>query len=268
MTLKLKKIFTLSILLICCVVSAGCQSNYQTLLKNEIEEGNKECPIPFGEYIELSQMKYNQKVNMVQFYFLMDDYYFTVAKSNKNLVKDNILSAFSSEDDTNDLFNLMIKAGSGLELIYTPVKSANELKITITVNELKDFIDNPQKFTKDKSGELEEIIMMEKSICPYDLEDGIIMKDVYLEGDKAVYECLIDENIYNMSDLKERDDILKESVMEVLRQEPAMSHTAKVFAENNKKLLYRYIGNITGKSCDIIITVPELRAIGNTPSPF
>lgn len=259
-----------AMLMVLMFVTASCESNYRALLKNQVKEGNKDCPVYVGEDIELSRMAYDDDANLVQFYYTIDDYNFTVIKNNLEVTKSNVLSAFydDKDPDTGSLIKLMTKANAGLQLIYMSSTTGDEkLEITITPEEIQKFIDNPEEVVLTPEQELDNIISMEGSVCPYEMDEGLIMNRVYVDGDDAVYECLADETLYDIDQMRANNYALKESIRQGFNSDPTMANAANIFAKNNKNLVFRYKGDRTGKTVDVVYTAEELRNVADTAVP-
>lgn len=250
----------LVILMMVMVIAISCESNYRELLKKEITASNRQCPMHFGDAATLNSMKYDDTKNTVQFYYSIADYNFEVFKQSPDVMKNQIMLSLKS-DDTKELLNLMDKANSSLELIFKQMNGSEEITLTVTADELRGISNGSMNTAGDSRKRLENIIQMENTVCPYELEKGMTMNRVYLEGDKAVYECSVDEDLYDISLLRQMKGDVKEGIEEVFKGDPTMQNAAEVFAENNIDVIYRYVGSSSGESCEIVFTPADFRSM-------
>lgn len=250
----------LVILMMAMVIATGCESNYRELLKKEITASNRHCPMDFGDVVTLNSMKYDDTKNTVQFYYSIADYNFEVFKQSPDVMKNQIMLSLKS-NDTKDLLDLMDKANSSLELIFKQMDGSEEITLTVTADELRGISNGSLDAAGDSRKQLENIIQMENAVCPYELEQGMTMNRVYLEGDKAVYECTVDEDMYDLSLIRQNNAEIKKGIEEAFEGNPSMQNAAEVFAENNVDVIYRYKGSSSGKTCEIVFTPADFRSM-------
>lgn len=253
----------LVVLVVLMLFTASWESYSRSMLKEQVAEANKECPLFLGEDTEISRMAYDESANMVKFYYKLADYNFALLKSDKEATKSRVLTNFygNKNDDTDDLFSMLTKANAGMQLIYTSASGADEFEITITPDEIRQFLNNPEAVVLTPEQELENLIAMENAICPYEVEQGLFTNRVYVDGDDAVYECLVDETRYDIDVFQVNIVLMKESIREASKTEPVLANTFRIFAKNNKNLIYRYKGDRTGKTADVVFTAAELKKL-------
>lgn len=241
-------------------IATGCESNYREMLKKEVAAANRSCPIPFGEAATLSSMKYDEGANAVQFFFSIDDYTFDVFRQSSDVLKEQILMSLQTEE-CKKMLELMDKANSSLELIFKQKRGNEEVRLMVTAEELRNVLKGTKNTAADSRRQLENIIQMENSVCPYEIEAGMTMSRVYLDGDKAIYECIVDEDAYDVGILQQSNEEVKESIAEEFANEQTMKNAAAIFAENNVEVVYRYVGDKSGDWCEIVFTPADLRRL-------
>ena len=241
-------------------MATGCESNYREMLKKQVAAANRGCPIPFGEAATLSSMKYDEEANAVQFFFSINDYTFDVFRQSSDVLKEQILISLKTEE-SKQILDLMDKANSGLELIFKQKSGNEEIRLMVTADELRGVLKGTKGTAVDNKKQLENIIQMENSVCPYEIDAGMTMSKVYLDGDKAIYECMVDEDAYDMGILQQGNEEVKESIAEEFATEQTMKNAAAIFAENNVEVIYRYVGDTSGERCEIVFTTADLRRV-------
>lgn len=118
-----------------------------------------------------------------------------------------------------------------------------------SVAELTDkFRDNPDDALRYA---LLQRISMEKANLPMQLDEMTTAIDEFLEGDMLVYVCEIDENQVSISDIKQCSEYIKRTIL----NNPSIRNNLKQF---NVDIAYRYIGNISGDTYDIILRQSDL----------
>ena len=117
------------------------------------------------------------------------------------------------------------------------------------IAELTDkFRDNPDEALRYA---LQQRITMEKANLPMQLDEMTTAIDEFLEGDMLVYVYEIDENQVSISDIKQYSEYFKQSI----RNDPTITNNIEQF---NVDIAYRYIGNISGDTYDIILRQSDL----------
>lgn len=100
------------------------------------------------------------------------------------------------------------------------------------------------------------------AMLPMNLGNGFTMEKVSSEGDGIIYSIKCDENELDMDMIEQNKQELHDSTLAQLKRE---KRSNKNFAsllefckENNKKIIYRYIGSHSGKTVDVAIEADEI----------
>lgn len=117
------------------------------------------------------------------------------------------------------------------------------------VAELTDkFRDNPDEALRYA---LLQKISMEKASLPMQLDEATTAIDEFLEGDMLFYVCEIDENQISLSDIKQYSEYIKQTIL----NNPGIRNNLEQFKVD---IAYRYVGNISGNTYDLIIRQSDL----------
>lgn len=93
---------------------------------------------------------------------------------------------------------------------------------------------------------------------PAEIEAGMVMEKVFDDGNNIVYKCIVDENLYDVAVIEARASEIKPEIKGYLTSQPATKALIDVLKKTNKGVVYRYIGEQSGKQADIVISVDEL----------
>lgn len=117
-------------------------------------------------------------------------------------------------------------------------------------------------FSCTSKDQLKIAVELAATDCPEDLGDGITMKDILLENGNVVYVCEMDEDYYDVEGSK--DPLIIKEIKEALMDEILHSNDndikefLKIVKDSEADIIYRYIGDTTGKKIDIVIKNSEL----------
>jgi hypothetical protein len=256
---KLSAIFPLIVLVIGLGIRLyRCENENVSQLREAIEVSNSQCPQNLGMMGDLLSLKFDEKSKEVQAYFLLNENLLNidVLKNNKKLVSQSMKLSFS-KSESQELINLVAQAGASLSMTLKGGNSGKTLKITFTKDDLKSLGNNPLSESDINKLLLENQIAIVNSSCPYPVEYGVEMEKVYDEGSYVIYACRIDENLFDMAQLRTAQNEIKDNVKGIF-EDPSVKGAAKLMVALGKGLIYRYYGELSGESVDIVFDVDEL----------
>lgn len=241
------------------VLLTACGNPNKARLKAEIEAGDKECPISLGMVGDLLRMSYDESADMIKFYITINDDNLSVEalKKNEDLALNALRLAFS-QDDSKELISLIVSAGASLEVTYKSAQTANSIDLQLPNDELKKIINNPLSKEETNRMLLENQMALENARCPYYIQEGMEMIKAGHEGKNVVYTYRMDEDMFDMSILQNRKDILKGSIKESFNNS-YMTRQARILSSLGKGLVCRFCGNRSGKTVEIEISDSELK---------
>ena len=93
-----------------------------------------------------------------------------------------------------------------------------------------------------------------------EIDTGVVMKDARLETNAVVYIYDLDENYYDIESFGAAESIMKNDIGIAIK---SMKSMINAMIKTNRELIYKYIGNQSGRSYSIVFSVPELENILN-----
>lgn len=134
-----------------------------------------------------------------------------------------------------------------------PVKEDGEAPVVSVQSNDSEDSDKHVRFLKIAIKECDDAL-------PQKVEEGMIMKRCYLEGDYVMYLFECDEDLYDMDLLEAGKSDMKQSLKETYTQssDPQIAYFVKLCVKAHKGLGFIYQGNTTGKSCIVRLSYSEL----------
>lgn len=257
----MKKLLLVLSMIIVMVSLTGCGNENEKRLKREIEAVDKQCPIDMGMLGDIVSIKYDATAKEVQVnYSIKDDRGIDVLKNNEQMALQSIKLSFS-RGESREILPYIIKAEAGLSFDFKSALTGKSLfKADFSLDDLKEIWDNPMNDSDVNKMLLANQLAMENLNCPYPVEEGMEMIKLFDEGDNVVYVCQIDEGMYDLSVLASAQDLIKQNMIEMLK-DPIAKKQLEIIASLDKGLVYRYLGNTSGESFDVVFSNDELNRI-------
>lgn len=97
-------------------------------------------------------------------------------------------------------------------------------------------------------------------VFPQEVEEGLVMKSMNLEGDYVIYEAECDEDIHDMDLLEMNKASMRAEIKKNLgSSDPQIQMFRNNCIRAEKGIGYRYVGDTTGKSVVILFPYSELK---------
>ena len=139
----------------------------------------------------------------------------------------------------------------------------NPLTDTVIVDNDMDGEDR----VEEKSPEEKNLFFLKKAITeandsyPMKIENGVIAKKCYLDGEYVMYDYECDEDVIDMDILSQNKSNVKRVIKKNLKNADAETLMFKRMCEKaNKGIGYKYIGKTSGKAVFIKFSCQELKA--------
>ena len=123
-----------------------------------------------------------------------------------------------------------------------------------------------EKSVEDKSPKEKNLSFLKKAILeandsyPMNVEEGIIAKKCYLDGEYVMYDYECDEDVVDMDILSQNKSNVKRVIKKNLKNADAETLMFKRMCEKaNKGIGYKYIGKTSGKAVFIKFSCQELK---------
>ena len=258
----MKKCVNFVMLLIMVVMMASCAGD--SVLKQQIESGKKHCPMNLGMAGQLTSMSYNDKDHEVDFVITLNKQVMTIKdlEADPEIARQSMRLALS-KGDMNKLLKMMVDADASLNIVYKNRGSKDEFTLNFPAADLKQIYDNPMDENEVNKLLLDNQLKGERNRLPYKVASGLMMTDIQDNGSNLVYICEVDENLYELDDMGNSKDELKEDMKKMLKDR-AMRKQAEILSSLNKGFEYKYVGKQSGKSVTVSFSADELGAIAGT----
>lgn len=233
------------------IILVSCAKSKVQQLKDNISQFNTECPVHAG-IGDLQYVSYDEKANMVTFNFVIDADYddlFDGFGINKN----DALPLLTT-NQMKPMVEMLVDVDAGLEFIYKSSVRDEQIKVVFTPDELKEANNSGKSNEQSYEEYVANIVAQNNQQCPVEIEEGITMTGVSDDGSSIIFQCEIDENLYDL-------DVIKENISELKREmlnDNLVKSGGKILSSANRSLIYRYIGSISGETLDVRLTPAEL----------
>ena len=227
-------------------------------IQKEIDAINRECPINMGMSGDMISAKFDKKAKEVKFNYLISEDYISVGILKKNIESSKkLLKLGFSDFKYEEMLKDLVYAEVAFTIVYKGRDSGEEIKFFLTVEDMKDILDNPITEKEKNILILETSIARESACCPLDMDDGIVMTKAYDAGENIIYEFDMDTNIYDIKLMKLNTTSFKDNIFASEFDDIRLQNFLNIAISLEKGLIYRY--NFNDEYVDIAFTVEELK---------
>lgn len=237
--------------LVVCLASCGGQEK----LSRAVDDLNRQCPVTLELTGELITGAAVERGNLVLYYDVDEDEYNLVddiIRDYPELLQQNTILVLQNAEELRDVYAAAIDEAAGLEIHYTSSESGHTAILTMTADDLAAW----SPFGDDDPLEvLKREIEQTNASLPIQIEEGLRLDSLEMQGDMVIHSVNVNESIISMSELMELADELKATLVESLT-DPDLETVAYVnlYRNAHKGIAYRYTGNSTGLT--FMVTVP------------
>lgn len=255
--MRIKCLFTA----VCAAVAltlASCGG--QSELAGKVDELNGLCPMELeltGETI--TQFSLEDGNLVVESLISEEDLAFVenLVDNYPDLVKQNTIIIFQNAGELRELYGLLVEEEAGIEVRYTGAVSGKTIITTTTAEEVQASYsglpdDDPQRII---DGE----VQMTNATLPLQIEEGLTLTQLVIEGDFVVHCVTVDEEVINFDELEKLKDDLHDTLAEWLASDDeGMEDFLNIYRNAKKGIAYRYTGGTSGKTFMIKIPYYEI----------
>lgn len=239
----------------------GCQD---VKLKAAIEIANKQCPMDIGEVGMITKIIYDGS-NVV--------YTFNVNEESVNVkglrespedMKESMMMMYQNPTkEVKELLKLVVKCKAGLQMNFIGKESGEKASIELTSDEIEKAINADMSASESDKSKLEAQVKIANLQFPMQVSEEVLIEKMELNDKSAIYICRVDEDLCDINQLKSNSKAVKEGITESLADQTDKSTQLfiKLCVNDNKSIVYRYIGNQPENALDIEITVDELKGM-------
>lgn len=271
-TLKIIGGIFLAMIVIGNIVKLVAMPSYENSIEAQIKRANRDCPIPVANGIG--------QVSSITF----EDHYITYridyrpGHVNINAFKEN-------SDATRAMFYLSFVClqaqGSYVEKMMSEfVSKGIGLKVVVSdgIGEQFTSVMTPEYITKMKrevnlnpSEALHEALELKLAIettgLPAQIDEGMVMTGMKLEGNNIVVSVDMSEDIYDLDIVEESSTELAMSLLsEANSEDPELGALFDLCKVSHSGLIYRAIGSKTNRHVDMRLSSEQIRKGRKTPS--
>jgi hypothetical protein len=242
---------------IAVLLLSSCGDSNVARLKKEVDQLNLNCPISLGVVGNLTGASYDDdnSGNVHYSFALSDDLQESL---DDNIVKGSILLSLSGEDENSrEFLKLMVDAGAGLDITYRSQQEPRAKDINITAEEIKNRYENPISTAEMYERLYALQLKQQNAACPFEVDNGIMMKTVYDDGSNLVYVGELDEDIYDVEYARDNIGGVRQGIASTFN-DISVKGLIKMLVSMNKWLIYRYIGDESGVAFDVVFTNADL----------
>lgn len=254
------------------IVKLVAMPSYENSIEAQIKRANRDCPIPVANGIG--------QVSSITF----EDHYLTYridyrpGHVNINAFKEN-------SDATRAMFYLSFVClqaqGSYVEKMMSEfVSKGIGLKVVVSdgIGEQFTSVMTPEYITKMKrevnlnpSEALHEALELKLAIettgLPAQIDEGMVMTGMKLEGNNIVVSVDMSEDIYDLDIVEESSTELAMSLLsEANSEDPELGALFDLCKVSHSGLIYRAIGSKTNRHVDMRLSSEQIRKGRKTPS--
>lgn len=250
----------LTLLAIVATATTSCTFAGKYRLKNDIEEANKNCPMEAEDLGTLTSIRYDESSDMVVFNYVVSadsKDIITLFQSDPALTKTMMRVNFSADNtDVQNLLKEIVDAGCGIRAVYT--HGHQDVSVELSCAECRELLNNPPSEQEKNRLSLLLVVSSMNGMCPIDMGDDMIMESIYDTGSDMVYSIKVPDDM--LVALNQGRDDLVAGLRNGLASEN-MKQIVKTCIVNNRGIVYRYAGSISGERYEIRFPVEDLRSL-------
>ena len=238
-----------------CMVAmmAACgESKKNEKLVKIAEEANAQCPISMGMIGDMTSIEFDG-TDLVYTCTVDEEVVdLNVLEQNLDVAKQGALASVVN-DNSAEFFKEVVEAKAGMKIVYKGKNSGKAVTLQFSPDELKNFVEKPADLM-DPEALLEEQVKITDDQCPMEIEQGLVMESVTIEGSNVVYVCKTDENLLNMDQMEENREAVQAALEEYwYSSDLAIKKMVQFCQKAHKNVVYRYVGATSGKAVEFLI---------------
>lgn len=251
------------IILTTCAVAVSCgKETAQAQLAAMIQQENKLMPQKIEGVGTMTAMKYDEDKNNLVYEVTVDESLITIAdfRGAKDQVERAMLLYLvgSDDKDVKELMEKVQQAEAGIVFSCTGSQTGEKVNLVVSNKAITETVAKNMDPATMKMETFKTKVEAENQKCPYPVDEGLRMTRVYDDGSNLVYECEVDEDVYDIDALEGSIGDMKEGIAEIF-SDPAARGEIEIFAEAGRGVKYLYKGAKSGKSVSIVFTPSELK---------
>ncbi|MDO4191047.1 MAG: hypothetical protein Q4D14_05115 [Bacteroidales bacterium] len=193
---------------------------------------------------------------------------FDAFKSNEAAFKNSLRQMLQSTPLLyKPLLESIAKVKGGFVVAYHSRSSTKKVSIKFTYEEIVELLDSYTTQSTDYEAQLKSQIEMSNLQLPRQIDEFTICKNIAIEGKSVVYYMtILESKEFDMTEIekgkaqKNFASLIKSGVS-ASANDPIQFRFFKLVLEAGKGIIYRYVGDHTQKTVDVVITNKELKQL-------
>ena len=270
-TLKIIGIVIVCLMVLGNIAKMVTRPMYENSFAAQVARANRNCPIPVA--LGNGAITAIHLENGYLTYYLSYDnpFYNLMSSVDQKKVNEALLMCFlclngQGSNQGNVLMDKLMEENCGLRIVISN-SAKGKFECSATVQDIQTL---RKKFDLDPHEALYSLLSLsmeaEKVNLPMKIEEGITLTDYGLDGENIIITAEMDEYLYSIDQLNENIGAVKSSILEDGINDADSRALYDLCKVSHTGLIYRYVGNLTHKNCDVFISSDEIRRLVPTPS--
>ena len=273
----MKKVLKITGIVFVCLMILGniarmvTRPMYENSFAAQVARANRDCPIPVALGNGAVTAIHLEKGYLTYYLSYDNPFYNLMSSVDQKKVKEALLMCFlcvngQGNNQGNVLMDKLVEENCGLRIVISN-SAKGKFECSATVQDIQTL---RKKFDLNPHEALYSLLLLsmeaEKVNLPMKIEEGITLTDYGLDGENIIITAEMDEYLYSIDQLNENIGAVKSSILEDGINDADSRALYDLCKVSHTGLIYRYVGNLTQKNCDVFISSDEIRRLVPTPS--
>ena len=273
----MKKVLKITGIVFVCLMILGniarmvTRPMYENSFAAQVARANRDCPIPVALGNGAVTAIHLEKGYLTYYLSYDNPFYNLMSSVDQKKVKEALLMCFlcvngQGSNQGNVLMDKLVEENCGLRIVISN-SAKGKFECSATVQDIQTL---RKKFDLNPHEALYSLLSLsmeaEKVNLPMKIEEGITLTDYGLDGENIIITAEMDEYLYSIDQLNENIGAVKSSILEDGINDADSRALYDLCKVSHTGLIYRYVGNLTQKNCDVFISSDEIRRLVPTPS--
>lgn len=262
----------LAMIVIGNIVKLVAKPSYESSIEAQIKRANRDCPIPVANGIgQVSSITLEDKSLTYRIDYKPGCININVFKENPNATRAMFYLSFvclqAQGSYVEKMMNELVSKGIGLKIVVSD-GTGEQFSSVMTpeyISKMKHEVSlNPSEALHEA---LKLKLDIETTGLPTQIDDGMVMTGMRLEGNNIVVSVNMSEDMYDLDILEESSSELAMSMLnEANVGDPELGALFDLCKVSHSGLVYRVIGSKTNQQVDIGLSSEQIRKGRKTPS--
>lgn len=233
-------------------------------IKKQLDSIDILCPLDY-DIIQIKGMSMDNDTIVIK--YSMDDNYYPVKtmgeiyqKHKEDINVTTYLSFLECFKDTANMKKDMLLMNASIKYLVSGKSSFDRFEMFISDDEVQKL---SRRYISEEERNLLRIknkLAGEAYRCPYKIEEGMWMDNVYLDGKYITFKINVNEDLYSIDLLQLIPKELKSALLKEVNNLPALMAYAELLAIDycHLGMQYIYVGSESGKSVNVRLEPSEM----------